>query len=442
MGKHKKVKDSSKEVSSKTSRSRSSQKQSDSSSSADSSSESSENDISSDESDEIENEKTNSESSLNGEDSEEKDGSDDKKVRKNDDLSAKQRADKNGNDEIVIDLDGEIALSKKQRRLLKKNKLDIEKLKSQQEGAKPPATEENTDGSENTKNKKQKSDFGVWIGNLSYETTKEDLQNFLVTNSKKDQTEDDFEGSSAAIKGDDILRINLPKKANKNKGYAYVDLRTEEQMNTAISLSESLLHGRNLLIKSSSSFEGRPEVSSHPGNSKNPPSRVLFVGNLSFDTTEELLRTHFKTFGDIVRIRMATFEDSGKCKGFAFIDYRDETGPTEALKSKFAKKLVKRTLRLEYGEDRSKRNPRARSMAKERVREPRESREPRQSFDRPAENQQTSRSFSQNAPPPRKRQNHEAYASNKRVKSSVALANAQRQASSIVPSTGKKTVFE
>ncbi|CCE82267.1 Piso0_001984 [Millerozyma farinosa CBS 7064] len=439
MSKHKKVRGSSKEESSESSRSSSSREQSDFSSSTDSRSESSENDISSDESDEIESEKINSKSSLNGEHSQKKDESDDEKVRKNDDSSIKQQADKDGNDEIVIDLDGEIALSKKQRRLLKKNKLDIEKLKSQQEAAKPSAAEESTDSSGNTKNKKQKSDYGVWIGNLSYETTKEDLQSFLITNSKKDQTEDGSEGSSAVINEEDILRINLPKKANKNKGYAYADLRTEEQMNTAISLSESLLHGRNLLIKSSSSFEGRPEVSSLSANSKNPPSRVLFVGNLSFDTTEELLRTHFKTFGDIVRIRMATFEDSGKCKGFAFIDYRDETGPTEALKSKFAKKLVKRTLRLEYGEDRSKRTPRARSMAKERVREPRE---PRPSFDLPAENQQTNKPFSRNVPPPRKRQSHESYASNKRVKSSVALSNAQRQASSIVPSTGKKTVFE
>lgn len=439
MGKHKKVKDNSEEESSESLRSDSLEEQSRFSSSVDSRSESSENDNSSYDSDEIENEKTSAVSSFNGADVEKENKFEDNKVRKNEDMSTKRSAGKSPNDEIVIDLDGEIALSKKQRRLLKKNKLDIEILKRQQEASKPHTTEENTSGLETTKNKKQKSDYGVWIGNLSYETTKEDLKSFLITNSQKNQTKDNSAGTSAVIKEDDILRINLPKKANKNKGYAYVDLRTEEQMNNVISLSESLLHGRNLLIKSSSSFQGRPEVSSKPGNSKNPPSRVLFVGNLSFDTTEELLRTHFETFGDIVKIRMATFEDSGKCKGFAFIDYRDETGPTEALKSKFAKKLVKRTLRLEYGEDRSKRNPRARSMAKGKVLEPRE---PRQSPDHPDENQQATRSFSQNPPHPRKRQNHEAYASNKRVKSSVALANAQRQASSIVPSTGKKTVFE
>ena len=51
---------------------------------------------------------------------------------------------------------------------------------------------------------------------------------------------------------------------------------------------------------------------------------------------------------------MATFQDTGKCKGFAFIDFKDEEGATTALKSKLTKMLINRKLRMEYGEDRSK----------------------------------------------------------------------------------------
>ena len=54
---------------------------------------------------------------------------------------------------------------------------------------------------------------------------------------------------------------------------------------------------------------------------------------------------------------MATFQDTGKCKGFAFIDFKDEEGATTALKSKLTKMLINRKLRMEYGEDRSKRRP-------------------------------------------------------------------------------------
>ena len=42
---------------------------------------------------------------------------------------------------------------------------------------------------------------------------------------------------------------------------------------------------------------------------------------------------------------------------FAFIDFKDEEGATTALKSKLTKMLINRKLRMEYGEDRSKRRP-------------------------------------------------------------------------------------
>ena len=118
-----------------------------------------------------------------------------------------------------------------------------------------------------------------------------------------------------------------------------------------------------MLIKDANSFEGRPEQSKSDAtqsggiNSSNPPSRILFVGNLSFDTTEDLLEEHFRHCGEIVKIRMATFQDTGKCKRFAFIDFKDEEGATTALKSKLTKMLINRKLRMEYGEDRSKRRP-------------------------------------------------------------------------------------
>lgn len=67
-------------------------------------------------------------------------------------------------------------------------------------------------------------------------------------------------------------------------------------------------------------------------NQKQPPAPTLFVGNLGFDTTEttirELLEAHQrieKEDGDLTgtdvwirKIRLGTFEDSGRCKGYDF----------------------------------------------------------------------------------------------------------------------------
>lgn len=325
-----------------------------------------------------------------------------------------QNKDESSEGEITIDVDAGAPLSKKQKRLLKKGKLDLK---------------EKSPGIEGTLDRK-KDAFGIWIGNISYDTTKEDLMRFIIVKTK--DVEDDE--TSLKITEADFLRVNIPKKNNKNKGFAYIDFPSPKHVSAAVALSEANLNGRNLLIKDSKSFEGRPSKNESAGASKNPPSRILFVGNLSFDTTEELLEEHFRHCGKIVRIRMATFEDSGKCKGFAFIDFSDESGPTAALKSHLAKRLINRPLRLEYGEDRSKRVPkRADQNNVEEIEEPLSNSKIREekTFD--------DESRKPYAP---KRKFADPMKSNKRVKSSVALAGAQRESAAIVPSMGKKVKFD
>ncbi|ABN68172.2 predicted protein [Scheffersomyces stipitis CBS 6054] len=333
-------------------------------------------------------------------------------------------------EELEIDLSAGVPLSKKQSRLLKKGKLDLERLAKKHPVPKPELTEEEKLAQEEEdKKKSKKSEFAVWIGNLSFDTTKEDLVRFIVG-----KTAHNGEDDSQLIKIEeaDITRVNLPKKENKIKGFAYIDLPSAVHVTSVVALSESPLNGRKLLIKNANSFEGRPAAAVAP-LSKNPPSRILFVGNLSFDTSEDNLEEHFRHCGEIVRIRMATFEDTGKCKGFAFIDFKDETGPTAALKSKLAKKLINRPLRLEYGEDRSKRNPN--HIRKAEVQEGEvDDFAPNSNYEKPQRASST----------PKKRvfrdDNHNH--SNKRVKSSVALATAQRASAAIVPSSGKKITFD
>ncbi|CAK7892043.1 hypothetical protein CAAN1_19S01200 [[Candida] anglica] len=352
-------------------------------------------------------------------------------------------------DEIAIDLNAGVPLSKKQKRLLKKGKLNLEKLAKKNPAPKPEQTEEEKAAAAAAEElKPKKSPYGIWVGNLSFDTTKEDLVRFIVgkTASFSEET-----NGFVKIEESEISRVNLPKKEKKIKGFAYIDFPSATQVKSAISLSESILNGRKLLIKDATSFEGRPDkdAAATSNLSKNPPSRILFVGNLSFDTTQDNLDEHFRPFGDITRIRMATFEDSGKCKGFAFIDFKDESGPTAALTSKHAKKLINRPLRLEFGEDRSKRTPRMRNRedlpegevnTPVREREAPREREQFRHHSAPSESDFTPPQRS--APRPPKRQYEQRQDPNKRLKSSVALATAQRASAAIVPSQGKKISFD
>lgn len=232
-------------------------------------------------------------------------------------------------EEIEVDITAPEPPSKKALRRLKKGKT----LPPSRSGA------ESTPEPEGKKDKKadadKRSEHGVWIGNLPWSVSKDDLRKFLVEYS--DLTEDQ------------ITRVHMPgpddkKSANKveekkfgkpvhNKGFAYVDFTTPEAVELAIELSEQLLSGRRLLIKNNKSFEGRPQKTKEESrNEGKPPSKKIFLGNLSFDTTEESLREHFEKCGGIESVKVAAFEDSGKCKGYAWVVFEELEAAQHAVR--------------------------------------------------------------------------------------------------------------
>ncbi|CAL3967363.1 unnamed protein product [Diplocarpon coronariae] len=231
-------------------------------------------------------------------------------------------------DEIEVDISAPVPPSKKELRRLKKGK----PLPASKTAAEPIAD------SEEKKKKaevEKRSEHGVWIGNLPFFVSKADLQTFLIEQS--DLTEED------------ITRIHMPgpndkKTANQvqekkygkvvhNKGHAYVDFATAQGVTHALELSEQLLSGRRVLIKDHKSFEGRPEkTKSESRHGGKPPSTRIFLGNLSFDTTEESLKEHFEKCGAVVNVKVATFEDTGKCKGYAWIVFEELPAAESAVK--------------------------------------------------------------------------------------------------------------
>ncbi|ONH66915.1 Nucleolar protein 13 [Cyberlindnera fabianii] len=368
------------------------------------------------------------------------------------------------NDEIEIDLTQTAPLSKKQKRLLRKGKLDLTKLEEEQkkeaerlmkaakddsdaEGAQAEDGSEEANKEKKPKKEKKEEKFGVWIGNMSFDTLKEDLTRFIVgkTTEHSEYSSDLAPTEPCQVKETDILRLNMPSqggngKVKKIKGFAYVDFPTKSHQLAVLQLSETQLNGRNLLIKDSKSFEGRPSKE-EVELSKNPPSRILFVGNLSFDTTEDMLTQHFQHCGEIIRIRMATFQDTGKCKGFAFLDFKDEEGPTKALKDKSCRKLLNRPLRMEFGEDRSKRTPKNITKKWENgdsTPEPQHHHAVEETHHEPSAKPIRERS---ERPKPVFKKKRDNFKKPERQKSSVALASAQRASAAIVPSAGKKTTF-
>jgi cold-inducible RNA-binding protein len=46
----------------------------------------------------------------------------------------------------------------------------------------------------------------------------------------------------------------------------------------------------------------------------------IFVGNLSFDATESAVRSMFEEYGTVDRVNIVTDRETGKARGFAFVE--------------------------------------------------------------------------------------------------------------------------
>ena len=57
----------------------------------------------------------------------------------------------------------------------------------------------------------------------------------------------------------------------------------------------------------------------------------LFVGNLSYEATEAELRQHFSTIGPVSYCYLPTDRETGRPRGFAFVEYTDDSLANQAI---------------------------------------------------------------------------------------------------------------
>ena len=57
----------------------------------------------------------------------------------------------------------------------------------------------------------------------------------------------------------------------------------------------------------------------------------IFVGNLSFKTTQDELHAAFAHYGSVERVNIVTDRDSGQPRGFAFVEMTDRSAAETAI---------------------------------------------------------------------------------------------------------------
>jgi RNA recognition motif-containing protein len=81
----------------------------------------------------------------------------------------------------------------------------------------------------------------------------------------------------------------------------------------------------------------------------------LYVGNLSYDTTEDGLRAKFAEAGSVVAVEMIKDRDTGRMKGFAFVTMTTQEEAENAIKLLNGKMLDNREIKVNIARPREER---------------------------------------------------------------------------------------
>ncbi len=87
-------------------------------------------------------------------------------------------------------------------------------------------------------------------------------------------------------------------------------------------------------------------------------AKKLYVGNLSYSTTEESLNALFSQFGEVVSAIVIKDRATGQSKGFGFVELADEAAADKAIEAQNGKEFEGRRVRVNVAEERRPRPPR------------------------------------------------------------------------------------
>src|SRR5713226_2414016 len=82
----------------------------------------------------------------------------------------------------------------------------------------------------------------------------------------------------------------------------------------------------------------------------------LFVGNMSFQTTEGELRALFEPFGQVTRVHVATDRETGRARGFAFVEMPNNEEAAKAIAGLNGKEVGGRNLKVNEARPKAERS--------------------------------------------------------------------------------------
>ncbi|XP_064414716.1 heterogeneous nuclear ribonucleoprotein D0 isoform X1 [Latimeria chalumnae] len=181
-----------------------------------------------------------------------------------------------------------------------------EEASGEQEATAPAAASGDGEGSKIDASKNEEDEGKMFIGGLSWDTTKKDLKDYF---SKFGEVVD--------------CTLKLDPITGRSRGFGFVLFKESESVDKVMELKEHKLNGKVIDPKRAKAMKTKE------------PVKKIFVGGLSPDTPEEKIREYFGGFGEVEFIELPMDSKTNKRRGFCFITFKEEEPVKKIMEKKY-----------------------------------------------------------------------------------------------------------
>ena len=154
-------------------------------------------------------------------------------------------------------------------------------------------------------------------------------------------------------------RVQMDRNTGKSRGFGYVTFATSEAVEKALELTGKEIDNRPINVDKSIEKDQsavREKRAKAFGDTVSPPSATLFVGNLSWDATEDMIWESFSEYGSVKSVRLPTDRESGRPKGFGYVEFEDIESAKKAHGGLAGQEIAGRAIRLDFSQPRDDSN--------------------------------------------------------------------------------------
>ncbi|KAG9353609.1 hypothetical protein JZ751_011730 [Albula glossodonta] len=163
-----------------------------------------------------------------------------------------------------------------------------------------------SEGSKIDASKNEEDEGKMFVGGLSWDTTKKDLKDYF---SKFGEVVD--------------CTLKLDPMTGRSRGFGFVLFKDADSVDKVMLQKEHKLNGKVIDPKKAKAMKTKE------------PVKKIFVGGLSPDTPEEKIREYFGGFGEVESIELPMENKTNKRRGFCFITFKDEEPVKKIMEKKY-----------------------------------------------------------------------------------------------------------